>query len=365
MASALKEADPRLRRAAFRLAETLYKQGDKEIVSLLQVATDDTDTEVLSQYMLTLKYLKLPRWKEKLIALNEKTNSEVLTYIYSTVMYEKTKKVFTRQFSSAEKKLIKKGETIFTQLCSECHGQNARGKKSGTIMLAPSLLRSERVLGSKEAVANILLHGMIGKIDGKEYPGNIMVPMGSNNNEWVASVLSYLRASFGNNGSIITAKEVSVIRAASKDRQTPWKFSELKATHPSAILKRKRWKVTASHNIRFCENAIDENRGNRYDSGKKQALGMWFQIELPQPRELHGLVLDAAQSSADYPRGYKVQTSSDGKSWSEPVAQGEGRASLTSIKFTKAVTAKFVRISLTKDKKSKIWSIHDLYLIGK
>ncbi|NQZ59552.1 MAG: discoidin domain-containing protein, partial [Lentisphaeraceae bacterium] len=85
----------------------------------------------------------------------------------------------------------------------------------------------------------------------------------------------------------------------------------------------------------------------------------------PQPRELHGLVLDAAKSSADYPSSYKVQLSSDGKIWSEPVAQGEGRASLTSINFTKVLTAKFVRISLTKAKKSKVWSIHDLYLIGK
>ncbi|NQZ60285.1 MAG: hypothetical protein HRT88_22780, partial [Lentisphaeraceae bacterium] len=182
VANALKETDLRLRRGAIRLAETLYKKGDKEVVALLHnAAASTTDNDLLSQYVLTLKYLNVPGWKENLLALKEKAKVGMLAAIYSRFLGKKRKRVFTRKFSPAERTLMKKGKGIFTQLCAECHGDNARGKKAGAILIAPSLLRSERVLGSKAAVANILLHGMTGEIDGKKYPGNIMVPMGSNN----------------------------------------------------------------------------------------------------------------------------------------------------------------------------------------
>ncbi|NQZ58825.1 MAG: discoidin domain-containing protein, partial [Lentisphaeraceae bacterium] len=326
----------------------------------------DKDAAVLSQFMLTAKYLDIPNWKDKALAISEKSKLTAIKSIYTTLIHEKAKKGTSRKFSKDEKKLLAKGKLIYTQLCSECHGGNARGHKAGSIKLAPSLVQSERVLGSKEAVANILLYGMTGKIDGHAYPGNIMIPMGSNGDAWVASVLSYVRTNFGNNSTTINTKEVKAIRAAAKGRTLPWKFSELTATHATAMLKqRKDWKVTASIKSKYARSAVNGNLRNRYDTGKKQAPGMWLQIELPQAKELHGLVLNADVSAADYPRGYKVQLSKDGKKWSKPVAQGEGNGSLTSITFQKAAKAKFVRITLTKADKFHFWSIHDLYLIGK
>ena len=365
VSKALQDSDPRLRSSAIRLAESLYKNGDKQVVSLLNSVAADKDAAVLSQYILTAKYLDIPNWEDKALAISEKSKFPVLESIYNKLLHKKAKKGSSRKFSKTETKLMAKGKLIYNQLCSECHGKNARGNKSGSIKLAPALVNTARVLGSKDAVANILLFGMTGKIDGHEYPGNIMIPMGSNGDEWVASVLSYVRTNFGNNSSTISSKEVNAIRKAAKGRKTPWKFSELTATHATAMLKRKDWKLTASEKSKSAKNAVNGNLKSRYDTGKKQAPGMWLQIELPQVKVLQGLVLDANVSAADYPRAYKVQLSLDGKRWSKPFAEGQGKGSLTDIKFNRPAKAKFVRITLTKADKSSYWSIHDLYLIGK
>ena len=35
---------------------------------------------------------------------------------------------------------------------------------------------------------------------GRNYPGGVMVPMGTNTDEWIADVANYVRNSFGNRG---------------------------------------------------------------------------------------------------------------------------------------------------------------------
>jgi hypothetical protein len=47
-----------------------------------------------------------------------------------------------------------------------------------------------------------------------------------------------------------------------------------------------------------------------------------------------------------YPRGFQVQVSTDGTTWSAPVAQGQGTGRTTTIDFA-PVTAKFVRVTQT------------------
>jgi hypothetical protein len=47
-----------------------------------------------------------------------------------------------------------------------------------------------------------------------------------------------------------------------------------------------------------------------------------------------------------YPRAYQVQVSTDGSTWSAPVAHGEGTGADTVVAFA-PVNAKFVRITQT------------------
>jgi hypothetical protein len=61
-----------------------------------------------------------------------------------------------------------------------------------------------------------------------------------------------------------------------------------------------------------------------------------------------------------YPRGYSIQTSTDGKTWSKPVAEGKGESMRTTITFT-PVRAKFVRITQTDTvAEAPMWSVSNL-----
>ena len=79
--------------------------------------------------------------------------------------------------------------------------------------------------------------------------------------------------------------------------------------------------------------------------------------------EVSGLRMDAAGSRGDFPRGYSVTVSLDGKTWSAPVAKGAGTQSLTEVFFA-GVKAKHIRITQTGQFRL-YWSIHDLQIYGK
>ena len=89
-----------------------------------------------------------------------------------------------------------------------------------------------------------------------------------------------------------------------------------------------------------------------WTTGVPQQRDMWFQVELPTPVMLTEIRFNssttgrgAAQTST-FPRAYRVQVSSDGSTWSAPVAEGDGAPGMTVITFA-PVSAKFVRITQT------------------
>ena len=94
--------------------------------------------------------------------------------------------------------------------------------------LAPPLAGSHVVLGPPDSSILVLLHGLTGPVDGKTYVTQ-MVPMATNSDHWIASVLSYIRNSFGNEAPFITAKDVARVRTATLNRKTPPTHEEVKA----------------------------------------------------------------------------------------------------------------------------------------
>ena len=76
---------------------------------------------------------------------------------------------------------------------------------------------------------------MTGEIDGKNYPGGVMVPMGTNTDEWIADVASYVRNSFGNAAPFVTAERVAAVRKANP-RTPMWSFAELVSTTPMPLV---------------------------------------------------------------------------------------------------------------------------------
>jgi nitrite reductase (NO-forming) len=78
----------------------------------------------------------------------------------------------------------------------------------------------------------MVLHGVTGPItlNGKPFttPAPIMPPQGAAlNDDQIASVLTYVRNSFGNKGSTVTPDQVKAIREAEKARTAMWTQAEL------------------------------------------------------------------------------------------------------------------------------------------
>jgi mono/diheme cytochrome c family protein len=133
--------------------------------------------------------------------------------------------------SQVELARFNKGREIYRGLCAACHGSEGQGVKmpepQDHMMLAPSLAGSPRVNDRNHRYfAEIILKGMTGPIDGVTY-GGVMAPMESYDNEWISSVMTYVRRSWGNDGSPVKPDEIERVRGWNKRRSTAFTLAEL------------------------------------------------------------------------------------------------------------------------------------------
>ncbi len=423
----LKDADPQIRIHAIRASETLYKAGDRSLAAEYRAAAKDSDADVAIQAMLTSKVLNIPDLKP-VVESAQAANKARGVQLIGTQILNPAAAATGRgggggrggppPFTAAEAAVIESGDQVYKELCFTCHGPDGRGAQqdggpAGTIM-APTLVGSTRVLGHRDYVIKTLLHGMTGPLDGKTYPAGVMIPLGTNTDQWIAAIASYVRNSFGNRASFITSDEVARVRAATNARKTMWTPEELESSVPQLLLAQPSWKLTASHNSSAAAGALTFTTWN---SREPQQPGMWFQVELPEPARLTEIQFEspgpggrgggggrgrgaapatpaaagpssaaaAAPSTpgspaspaptgagaqpaapvtppaATYPRGYKVEVSMDGNAWT-PVSDGKGEGQSTFITF-EPVQAKFVRITQTATvEAAPNWSIQRLRL---
>jgi hypothetical protein len=133
-------------------------------------------------------------------------------------------------------------------------------------------------------------------------------------------------------------------------------------------LSRYGWMASASSGADNPMNAIrlydSINSELRWTSGKPQAVGDWFQVDVGTPQLFRTIVLTLAMNGPwrdDYPRGYRVQVSNDAVAW-QPVITGTGHDPVTTICLPKLVLWRYLRIELTCDHPAHWWSIQDLNL---
>ena len=124
-----------------------------------------------------------------------------------------------------------KGREIYRGLCVACHGPEGQGMRmpepQDNMMMAPTLAGSPRVNDrNNRYFAEIMLKGMTGPIDGVTYAG-VMAPMETYDNEWIASVMTYVRRSWGNTGSSVHPNEIEKVRGWNKRRTTAFTLAEL------------------------------------------------------------------------------------------------------------------------------------------
>jgi hypothetical protein len=238
-------------------------------------------------------------------------------------------------------------------------------------MMGPPIAGSPRVQGHRDYVIKTLLHGMTGPLAGQSYT-QVMLPMGTQNDQWIANIASYVRNSFGNNASFVSPADVARVRAASASRKSMWTFPELETSLPRAMAIDSSWIATASHNV---ERAPMGLTLQAWTSGAPQEPGMWFQVELPKPANITEVQFESGPPGGSrgrggrgggrggpapfgtFPASYQVQVSMDGKSWSKPVAEGKGTGVSTIATFT-PVQARFIRITQTgKNEDGSAWSV--------
>lgn len=397
----MKDPNPEMRIQAIRASETLYKTGHRSLFDDYRAAAKDADTDVMIQGMLTLYLFKAPDLtavvKEAQAANKARGVQLIGTQILQPVMVLTGGGRGAGALTPDQQSTLQRGATIYTELCSFCHGPDGRGTpgESGGTMKAPSLVGSPRVQGHHDYVVKAILHGMTGPLDGRTYT-DVMVPMGTNRDEWVAAASSYLRTNFGNSGSFVTPEDVARVRASTAARKTPWTYAELDASLPVALVAQNTWKATASHNAQAASGGLNFAG---WSTGVPQQAGMWFQIELSEPVMLteiqfnstpqgggrggvpggrgargagagedapgspgSGAGLTAAPPAGTFPRGYRVQVSMDGTTWGAPAAEGQGKGPTTVIPF-RPVRARFVRITQTATaENAPPWSIQRLRL---
>src|SRR6478609_4029315 len=242
--AALKDEHAQIRKAAIILSEPSLKKNDSEALAKVAALKNDPSPDVRLQLYHTTYSIK-PKGStlaDELLEAN-KTN-QMFDLSQKSMDKNRDIKMYGSRLANmavADRTSILAGGAVFNSFCSTCHGTGGKGVVvAGTTSLAaPPLVESKRMNADKALLAKILLHGLSGPIDGKQYP-SVMPTLGANPDEWVASVVNYVRYEFGTAGRgfrrpgdttspFITVEEVAAIRKQYASRVTPWTLEELEA----------------------------------------------------------------------------------------------------------------------------------------
>lgn len=121
---------------------------------------------------------------------------------------------------------IELGKKVYGQNCANCHQGTGEGQPGSY----PPLVGSEYVLGSKERLIAILLKGLQGPVTvkGATYSTAVMPAQEAVlTPEKIANLATYIRGTWGNTGSPVTADEVSAAKTKFASQTQAWTESTL------------------------------------------------------------------------------------------------------------------------------------------
>lgn len=130
----------------------------------------------------------------------------------------------TRKFP-IDQAVHERGAAVYAQTCIACHGPGGKGVDG----VFPPLLNSDWITKDQKLPAKIVLHGLTGPIivNGKKY-SNVMPPLGRTlNDQQIADVLTFVRQSWSNDSSPVTAQEIQKVRKDTSDRKEMYQPQEL------------------------------------------------------------------------------------------------------------------------------------------
>jgi hypothetical protein len=104
-------------------------------------------------------------------------------------------------------------------------------------------------------------------------------------------------------------------------------------------------------------NALDANLKTRFSTDEHQAPGLYFEVNMGSAQTLDEIVMESPYSPHDFARGYNVEVSANGSSWTT-VASCTGTNTPEIVSFTPQ-TAQYVQVVLTASDSYWWWSIDE------
>jgi mono/diheme cytochrome c family protein len=231
-----------VRQTAVWISESYLQKNDEEVLAALSELKEDDNIDVRIQLLLSLSKSKSQDAADlsaEIVRLN--ADNEMIAGASKSLLKTENIKNLGAKYGSLSpeaRELVIQGRSIYNSICATCHGADGRGVPT---KLAPPLVgRGMQASNRKNAQIRIVLHGLTGPVNGVTYT-EPMIAMGTNDDAWIASVLSYVRYDLNmaqrafpgppNEGfvtrMIVTPEEVKKIRDLHARRDKPWTWVEL------------------------------------------------------------------------------------------------------------------------------------------
>ncbi|MGC3946499.1 MAG: c-type cytochrome [Chryseolinea sp.] len=159
------------------------------------------------------------------------TYEAAVAHLNGRSVEEKKEETTVTRLTGKDLEVYIKGKAIYARegYCNTCHQPDGKGLSASGF---PPLAGTPWVTGSEERLIKIVLNGLQGPIEvnNQNYAGQVpMTPFGGLlNDEEIAAVVTYVRNSFGNNASVVTADQVKKVREKTKGKVGFYRAEEIK-----------------------------------------------------------------------------------------------------------------------------------------
>jgi len=137
-----------------------------------------------------------------------------LLMLFSLCSWAQTKHKTTSSHSHLATS-IANGKALYLKNCSTCHQDDGGGIGN----MNPPLVKTTYVLGDKTKLIKLMLNGFNEEVEiSGQYYQNTMPSHDFLKDQEIADVLTYVRNSFTNKASAVTATQVKTVRAGNKKK---------------------------------------------------------------------------------------------------------------------------------------------------
>ncbi len=165
----------------------------------------------------------------------EKSFETAEAHLNGQLVRQKQAAVAKTVLKGPELSMFEKGREIYSRdgYCATCHQPDGLGLSASGF---PPLAGTNWVNGNEERLIKIVLKGLLGPIvvNDRDYAGQVpMTPFGAMlDDQEIASVLTYVRKSFGNKASAISPEKVKEVRAKTEKDPMFYKPDQLLKQYP-------------------------------------------------------------------------------------------------------------------------------------